>query len=456
MAENDDDFATLFEQSMATGAAAAPRARNAQLKAGQVVEGTVVAIGDDTVFVDVGTKAEARLDRSAVTDDRGELKVRVGDRLKATVADPGGRQAPRLVLAYGAGGLDVEALELAAQSGTPVEGEIRKAVKAGLEVDVGGVRAFCPASQVELSYVADLEAFVGQRHFFRVLEVRDGGRSVVVSRKALLLAERDQKASELAERLEVGAELDGIVQSIQPYGAFVDLGGLQGLVHVSEMAHGRVSSPSDMVSVGESVRVKITAIDAAASGKVQDMRISLSMKALVQPTEGTSPASGGDEVVTATVVKVEGFGILVDTPAGQGLVPNGELALPPGSDPRRAFSPGDALDVVLLRRDGGTGRLRFSAKAVEEVEARRNFRQFREDQGKSGKGLGSLGDLAGMLAGIDLPDAPQPAKAPPPGSGGAAKGPVPSGAAKAPAPSGAAKAPAPSERAPGKGRRRRV
>jgi small subunit ribosomal protein S1 len=453
MADPDDDFATLFEQSMATGAAAAPRARNAQLRAGQAVQGTIVAIDEDTVFVDVGTKAEARLERSAVVDERGQLRVRVGDPIKATVAHAGGREPPRLVLAFGSGSLDVAALELAASAGTPVEGEVRKAVKAGLEVDVGGVRAFCPASQVELGYVAELEAFVGQRHFFRVLEVRDGGRSVVVSRKALLLAEREQKAAELAGRIEVGAELDGIVQSIQPYGAFVDLGGLQGLVHVSEMAHSRVGSPSDLVSVGESVRVKITAVEASASGKPQDLRISLSMKALVQRSETdetTAAAPGADEVLTATVVKVEGFGILVDTPTGQGLVPNAELALPPGSDPRRAYAPGDTLPVVLLRRDGGTGRLRFSAKAVEEVEARRNFRQFREDQRKGGKGLGSLGDLAGKLAGMKLPDAPASASA------GAGK-PAATDPGKTTTAAGAATDPAPQPPAtPPRGRRRKV
>lgn len=445
MADSDDDFATLFEHSMATGAAAAPRALDQQLRAGQVIQGIIVAIGDDTVFVDVGTKAEARLERSAVVDKHGELKVHVGDSIKATVAYAGGHGPPRLVLSYGAGGLDVAALEIAVQSGTPVEGEVSKAVKAGLEVDVGGVRAFCPASQVDLGYVADLEVFVGQRHFFRVLEVREGGRSVVVSRKALLLAEREEKAAELATRLEVGAELDGIVQSIQPYGAFVDIGGLQGLVHVSEMAHSRVGSPSDIVSVGESVRVKITAVETPSSGKPQDTRISLSMKALVQPSESDSaPAAGSDEVVTATVVKVEPFGVLVDTPAGQGLVPNGELALPPGSDPRRAFSPGDTLDVVLLRRDGGTGRLRFTAKGVEEVEARRNFRQFREDQRKSG-GFGSLGDLAGKLAGMKLPEGPKQAARP--------QTSAPAAAAAGGSPSAS---PPVSAGEPAKGRRRRV
>ncbi|MEX1367017.1 MAG: S1 RNA-binding domain-containing protein, partial [Nannocystaceae bacterium] len=275
MADPDEEFAALFEQSMATGTGSnVPRPRETRLQAGQTVKGTVVAIGEDTIFVDVGTKAEARLDRSAVVDAKGVLKVAIGDTLEATVAHPGGRQPPQLVLAYGGASLRAADLELAAASGTPVEAEITKAVKAGLEVDIGGVRAFCPASQVDLSYVADLEVFVGQRHFFRVLEVRDGGRSVVVSRKALLLAERDKQAAELATRLAPGAELDGIVQTIQPYGVFVDIGGLQGLVHVSEMTHGRVASPSDVVSVGESVRVKVLSVEPSASGKPRDMRIS--------------------------------------------------------------------------------------------------------------------------------------------------------------------------------------
>lgn len=448
MANDDDDFATLFEQSMATGAAAAAPARSKRLKAGQVVQGTVVAIGDDTIFVDVGTKAEARLDRNAVTNAEGTLEVAVGDPIKATVAHPGGREPPRLVLSYGAGGLDTAALELAVQSGTPVEGEITRAVKAGLEVTVGGVRAFCPASQVDLAYVADLEVFVGQRHFFRVLEVREGGRSVVVSRKALLLAEREQKAADLATRLQEGAELDGIVQSIQPYGAFVDLGGLQGLVHVSEMAHSRVSSPSDVVSVGESVKVKVTSIQQGASGKPKDMRISLSMKALVQPAAGEATGPEPGEVITATVVKVESFGVLVDAPAGSGLVPNGELALPPGSDPRRAFSAGDTLDVVLQRREP-SGRLRFSARAVEETRARQNFRQFRQSQKKGGT-LGQLGDLGNLLKGIELPDAPASAsKADPPGP---AATPEPSGAK----PAGTTADGSGEAKPPRKGRRRRV
>src|SRR5690349_5350391 len=253
---DEDDFAALFEQSMS----GAQRKTTRTVRAGEVVDGVVVAIGDDTVFVDIGTKAEGRIEKSAFTDERGALKIAVGDRIRATVVHPGGRDAPQLAVQFGRGGLDVAQLQLALESGTPVEGEIVKEVKAGLEVMIGGVRAFCPASQVDLGHSGELAAWVGQRHFFKVIEVRDNGRSVVVSRRALLQAEREQKAEALRARLSVGDELDGIVQSVQAYGVFVDLGGLEGLVHISELGHTRVASPSDVVSVGEQVRVKVLAI----------------------------------------------------------------------------------------------------------------------------------------------------------------------------------------------------
>jgi len=389
---DEEDFAALYEASVQE------QPQKGRLKAGQRVEGRIVAIADDVVFVDIGMRVEAHLPKSAITNERGEVVVAIGDRIKATVADPGGRGAPQLRTSLGGGAIDSQELRLAFQSGTPVEGEFKTAVKAGLEVDLGGVRAFCPASQVDLAYVANLENFVGQKHFFKVLEIRDNGRSVVVSRKALLLEERERQAQSLLERLEVGAELDGIVQSLQPYGAFVDLGGVQGLVHVSEITHGRVGNPSDVLSVGESVRVKVLAIESAPSGPP---RVSLSMKALTQAPAAAEPTEDKLEVLTATVTKIETFGILVDTPQGSGLVPNAELVIPRGSDPRRAYKPGDTMDVVMQRRDP-SGRLRFSAKAVERVEEQQAFRSFASSKRKGGKdSLGSLGDL---LKGIQVPD----------------------------------------------------
>lgn len=389
MAE-DDDFASLFEQSLST---ATPRRK--RLQRGESVQGQIVAIGDEWIFVDVGTKAEARIARSSVEDDDGALKVALGDPIRATVADARGSEGAVLVVAFGRQGMDAETLSLAAENGTPVEGTFTKAVKAGIEVEIGGKRAFCPASQVEVGYTSDLEPFVGQTYFFKVLEVKDGGRSIVVSRKAILQEERDQKARDLAERLEPGAELDGIVQTIQPYGAFVDLGGIQGLVHVSELAHGRVSSPDDVVSVGETVRVKVLSVETATSGKARDAKISLSMKALVQPD---TPDLQVDQVIEGTVAKVESYGVVVDTEAGRGLIPNRELGLHANADPRRAFPKGTAVQVVLTNKDS-SGKLRFSIQAVAAAEERRNYREFSKGD-RTGQ-LGSLGDLLRSKMGGD-------------------------------------------------------
>lgn len=390
----DESFSALFESESEQGR------QRTQLRAGQRIQGTVVAITGDTVFVDIGGRVEAHLARNEVLGDDGEPKVAIGDTIKATVAKAG-RGAPILRVALGRGEADTAELELAAESGTPVEGTFSKAVKAGLEVDISGKRAFCPASQVDLQFVKDLETFVGQTHFFKVLEVRDGGRSIVVSRRALLEAERAEKAEALMGRLEVGAELEGIVQTLQPYGAFIDIGGVQGLLHVSEISTARVSSPADVLSVGEGVRVQVKSIETQADGKPP--KIGLSMKAL-QQGEGTA-AAPELEIVTATVDKVENYGVLVSTPAGAGLIPTAELDLPPGADPRRRYKTGTEVDVVPMR-GAAQGKLRFSVRAVAQVEERKAFANFRQSQGKGksggGKKSSALGSLGDLLAGIDL------------------------------------------------------
>lgn len=391
----DESFSALFEAETS-----GQGGQRTQLRAGQRIQGTVVAITADTVFVDVGGRIEAHLARNEILDKDGEPTVSVGDTIKATVAKAG-RGAPILRVALGRGEADTAELELAAESGTPVEGTFSKAVKAGLEVDISGKRAFCPASQVDLQFVKDLETFVGQTHFFKVLEVRDNGRSIVVSRRALLEAERAEKAQELMGRLEVGAEFEGIVQSLQPYGAFVDIGGVQGLLHVSQISSARVSSPSDVLSVGEAVKVQVKSIESQADGKPP--KIGLSMRALEQGGGGAAAASE-TEVVTATVEKVENYGVLVSTPGGSGLIPTSELDLPPGADPRRRYKTGSEVDVVAMRGNA-QGKLRFSVRAVAQVEERKAFANFRQSQGK-GKGGGkkgsSLGSLGDLLAGIDL------------------------------------------------------
>jgi small subunit ribosomal protein S1 len=392
MAE-DEDFAALFEQSVSKGKGAAAR----RLKVGDTVEVTIVQIGKDSVFVDAGTRAEGEIARQELEDEYGRVTVKIGDRLRATVSEGGDR--PKLVMRFrGSDGL--AGLEAAMESGAPIEGTVSKAVKAGLEVEIGKLRAFCPASHVHTSYTPDISVYEGQTLQFRVLEIRDNGRSIVVSRKALLQAERELAAKDTLASLAPGQIVDGTVQSIQSFGAFVDLGGVEGLIHISELGHGRVEKVGDVVSIGEQVRVKVLAIDHSADGK---LRVSLSLRQATQAPEGESEARPGKtterEVVDAEVVKVEAFGVFVETATGSGIVPTRELDLPPGGDPRRAFPVGKQVRVVAIGTDE-KGRLRFSMKRVEEEEARSNYRQFKTAQNKQGKdSVGSFGELLeGKLA----------------------------------------------------------
>ncbi len=431
-----DDFASLMEASLKSDNSRARR----RLTAGDVVEGTVIQIGADSVFVDIGTPADARMDRQSFEDRDGNLRLAVGDRVRATVVDPS-PDAPVLATSMGHGGALAGAeLSMALESGTPVEGRVSKAVKAGLEVELGSLRAFCPASQVELGYVADLSSYEGQSLEFRVLEVRDGGRSIVLSRRALLEEERRRKLEEMSGTLTPGSDLEGVVHSTQKHGAVIDLGGVEGFVHISELAPRRVERVEDVVHAGETVRVRVLAVEESHKGGV---RVRLSMKALAQPVERDLPAK--DEVLEATVTRLANFGVFVDTKVGEGLVPVRELGLPHGSDHRKALPVGTKLQVVLLSHEPGSGKLRFSASGVEGVQERQNYRDFSSGGGGS---LGSLGDVLRKKLGLPEPPPEAPKRAEPP----APKAPPPEPARAEPPTPAAAPAvpppPAPAQPAP--------
>lgn len=408
MAQQDEDFAAMFEATERRETSRGSR----KLRVGEPVDGIVVAIGKDSIFIDVGAKSEARIARDHLADDKGNLTIGVGDRVRARVASVGAGGIELVTTLGRRGGVDVAAIEIAHQSGAPIEGTFSKTVKGGLEVEIGGVRAFCPASQVDLVYMQDFEPLVGQRVAFKVVEVRDGGRSVIVSRKAVLQDEREARAAGVRERLQVGAELDGVIQAIQPYGAFVDIGGLEGLVHVSELGHGRVEKVEDVVRVGEQVKVRVIAIE-PRGGNANDLKISLSMRSA---SEAAAPIveAAPEELLAGKVAHVTSFGVFVDTDKGRGLVPLRELGLPPGADPKRTFPAGKDVQVVVLSRDAG--KLRFSISGVARAEERSNYRDFAQQQkgggggeGKAaaptGKSLGSLGDLLRGKLG-EVPDAP--------------------------------------------------
>lgn len=389
---SSDSFASLLKASANKSSDRGLR----KLRRGEIVEGTVVQIGQEAVYVDVGTPTEARVDRSSLLDEKGQIRVALGDRLQGTVVDARAN-APVLAVSFGKNSpVDRETLNMAFESKTPIFGKVTGANKGGLEVDIAGTRAFCPVSHIELSHVDDMSVYEGQELEFLVLEIREQGRNVVVSRRALLEARRQADVAEARGKINIGGEYTGTVTSITKHGVVVDLSGVSGFVHVSELADHRVERVEDVVQQGASVTVRVLAIEPSEKGE----KIRLSMRQTAANAAAAPPAvPGQDEVLTATVLRAVAGGVVVRTAKGEGFVPVRELELAPGADYRRAFPPGKELKVVMTSRSADTGRMTFSVKGVADVEDRANFRSFAKSTGGSGAAGGSLGSLGDLLKG---------------------------------------------------------
>jgi small subunit ribosomal protein S1 len=368
---------------------------------GDKVAGKIIQLGQDVAFLELGSGvAEAMIEVAELRDAEGNVTAREGDIVDGVVVHTGDRG---VVISKGHGRAPrdhaKEALAEAARTGLPVEGVVKAVNKGGLEVEVHGVRAFCPVSQIDVRFVGDPSTFVGQKLHFKVQ--RADGRDAVLSRRALLEEERAAKAKETREKLAPGAVLDGVVTSVQDYGAFVDLGGIEGLVHVSELSWDRVSKPQDLLKSGDRVQVQVLRIEQDAK---RGERIGLSVRALVprpepkpvpdapaRPAPPPPPRAG--DVVDATVDKIESFGLFVRFAGGRGLVPASETGTPRGADLRRAFKVGDTFPALVLAIDE-QHRIRLSKAGAEDAAERKEAAEYlRTAPRGSGKGFGTLGDL---------------------------------------------------------------
>lgn len=296
--EQDEDFASLFEASLKTK----------RFEDGQTVRGTVVALREDVAFVDVGGKGEATIEIDELLDDDGELTVGVGDTVEAVVVSSAGSLKLSRKLARGQA--DQRHLEEAYRAGLPVEGKVDRQVKGGYEVRIGGKRAFCPISQIDLRRDTDAEEHVGRVYTFRILELRD--RDLVVSRRALQEEEQREEAEALRKTIVPGAILTGRVASVREYGAFVELGaGIQGLVHVSEMGWSRVTNPAEVVQPGDEVTVKVLRVDEGAG------KIALGLKQLqTNPWDKVAEKYAVGGIVQGRVTRHAEFGAFVELEPG--------------------------------------------------------------------------------------------------------------------------------------------
>jgi len=296
----EEDFARMFEESLA------PRS----FDEGETVSGTVVSLGRDVAFVDVGGKGEATIDIEELRDPDGDLDVEIGDTVQAVVVSTKGGLRLSYKLARGAA--TRQRLHDAYAAGLPVEGRVEKSIKGGYEVRIGGQRAFCPISQIDNAFTEDPSIHEGLVYTFRIIEFKEEGKDLVVSRRALLEEEEQARAEEVRATIVPGADLPGRVVSVRGYGAFVDLGGgIQGLLHVSEMGWSRVSDPTQVVQAGDEITVRVLRVDD------EQGKISLGLKQLqADPWTTVEETFQVGQTLTGKVTRLADFGAFVELAPG--------------------------------------------------------------------------------------------------------------------------------------------
>jgi small subunit ribosomal protein S1 len=356
MADQDDDFASMFAESEKD------KPRTKRPKVGDLVKGKIVTIGKDAVFVDLGSKAEGQLERSQVSDNEGNLLVKVGDVLEArVVSDAGGMISLRTKL--GRGPQASAELQQAFDLGIPVDGTVTEVIKGGVSVDVAGVRGFCPASQLDNRFNEDLTPFVGQKLAFKI--TRYEPRNLVLSRRALLEEASAKIAAETRKVLQPGVVLRGKVVGFKPFGAFVDIGGIEGMLHISELGYARVEKPEDVLSLGQELDVAVLKIEPGEKGE----RISLSLKALADdPWRDTVSKLSQGSRVKGTITRLQPFGAFVEiAPGVKGLVHISELGAGKRiNHPKEAVEIGQQVEAGVLAIDHDKRRLSLSLEASKD------------------------------------------------------------------------------------------
>ena len=348
-AGGSEDFSQLFEQSLQT------------VKPGEVVQGRVVNIGPEVVTIDIGYKSEGQIPVAEFRSRDGEVTISEGDEIEVFFDSADAEQEGVVLSRAKAEEFRVwHKIEDAFANNVPIEGSIVGKVKGGLKVDIG-VSAFLPGSHVDLRPVRDLDRFIGRQEKFAVLKFNRSRANVVVSRRTVLEQERATLREETLKLLEEGVILEGTVKNITDYGAFVDLGGIDGLLHVTDMSWGRVGHPSEMVKTGETVKVVVLKYDAKRE------RVSLGLKQLIpDPWLTVAERYTVEGRVHGKVVSLADYGAFVELESGvEGLLHVSEMSWTKRiTHPSKLLSVGDEVDVVVLDINPDHRRISLGLKQI--------------------------------------------------------------------------------------------
>ena len=387
---NNENFADLFKDD-------GPPKK--QLSPGQKIKAVVVVVSQDSIFLDVGEKSEGFVDRKEVEDESGNVTVKAGDTLEVYFLSSA-RNEMLFTTKIGGGSTSRAHLEEAYRSSIPLEGFVKKEIKGGFEVTVAGnVRTFCPFSQMDIKRISDPEDYVDQHMLFKITEYKENGRNIILSHRIILEEEREEKREVLKETLQEGMTVKGTITSIQKFGAFVDIDGIEGLIPISEIGWSRIEDVKEVLTEGQNVEVVIMKLD------WENDRFSFSLKqALPDPWQNITMRIPVGSSHSGTVVRLTKFGAFVNLAEGiDGLIHISKLG---GgrriNHPREVLEEGQTVDVNV--EDIDADQKRISLSLVGEVQEedtddtgkaddyRKYLKKSPPSQTKQGS-IGTLGDI---------------------------------------------------------------
>ncbi len=342
----DQSFEAMFESSMQ------------ELNVGDVVRGTIVQVNDDNVVVDVGYKSEGVIPLSEFRDENGQMELKVGDEIEVLFER---RENDSGLIGLSKEKADRQKIWSSLEEGAVVEGRIVGRIKGGLTVDIG-INAFLPGSQVDLRPVRNLEKLIGATLEFKIIKLNKRRGNIVLSRRVLLEEKRESQRADTLETLSEGQVVEGIVKNLTDYGAFIDLGGIDGLLHITDMSWGRVNHPSDVLAIGDKINVKILKYDRERE------RVSLGLKQITpDPWLEVETAYPVNARVSGKVVSLTDYGAFVELEDGvEGLIHVSEMSWTKRiKHPNKVLNVGDEVETLVLALDIPNRRISLGLKQIE-------------------------------------------------------------------------------------------
>lgn len=382
------DFETLFESEIK------------ELQEGDIIKGRVVEITPDSVMVDVGYKSEGQVPLREFLGADGKPTVKVGDEITVLLEKREDDNGYIVLSKAKAEQVQIwDDIIKCAESNQPMEGVISQRIKGGFYVDIQGVTAFLPGSQVDLKPVRNPDKLIGQSFEFRILKYNRRKNNVIVSRRSLLEDEREAQKKITLEHIAEGAVMEGLIKNITDYGAFIDLGGIDGLVHLTDLSWGKITHPSQILKVGDRIKVKILKYNK------EDGKISLGLKQTTEdPWLSVKETYPVGTKTTGTVVNLTDYGAFVEIAPGlEGLVHISEMSWTKLKHPSQKVKVGDVVDVLILDIDSSSKRISLGMKQVEANPWDELGKRYPKGTKVSGqiKNITDFGVFIGVEEGID-------------------------------------------------------